>query len=524
MTIQRFFSCLLAAVMLTALCAAPASAQDDRSETFTYTWCTPGSPDGTDYTAGDDYARFFTEQFNIQWDKINTTFDNHLERLRIWINSGDMPDLVNEWTFNFSELQSYAEQGLVGRLPDDWKERWPNLANAYARTGVGDEIEERLGGTYALPHPIFADHQPIEPLVWHYVAFMRKDWMEACGIEIKDSYTVAEIMDIARTIKEQDPGNVGANLKLINTHVAYMAYMFPYALYEGSWPDGVFFKDENGQIQWGPAQPEMLEALKVYQQAYREGLINPEFYTLKTNEGAEDFYTTGQSAITIECGMAVFMDRYRADFEQNLGLDYDEVVHTAVITGMDGKYHSAELANYSGALLLSPQLVEDTERFERLMDFLDYMCTEEAQLVLRLGLEGVDWQYAEDGSIELLTSGTVSEKYETAQRCWSNVYVLSDDFGIINPTYPEAYRERVVTLYELKHELGTDTVLPADWDLRFYTSPARDRISFVYPDEYAALILKDGDLEENWNAWVEEALNTYIQPVLDEMNELYGGK
>ena len=30
-------------------------------------------------------------------------------------------------------------------------------------------------------------------------------------------------MDIARTIKEQDPGNVGANLKLINTHVAYMA-------------------------------------------------------------------------------------------------------------------------------------------------------------------------------------------------------------------------------------------------------------------------------------------------------------
>lgn len=159
---------------------------------------------------------------------------------------------MNEWNFNFSELKSYAEQELVGRFPDDWKERWPNLASAYARTGVGEELEERLGGTYALPHPIFAEHQPIDPLVWHYVAYMRKDWMEACGIEIKDSYTVEELLDIARAIKEKDPGQVGANLKVINTHVAYMAYLIPYALYEGAWPDGVFFRDADGTVQWGP--------------------------------------------------------------------------------------------------------------------------------------------------------------------------------------------------------------------------------------------------------------------------------
>lgn len=520
MSLKRFFSCLLAAAMLVSAFAVPALSEDGRAQKYTYTWCTPGAPDGTDYTAGDAYAKFFTDQYNIEWDKINTTFDNHTERLRIWINSGDMPDLVNEWNFNFSELKSYAEQELVGRFPDDWKERWPNLASAYARTGVGEELEERLGGTYALPHPIFAEHQPIDPLVWHYVAYMRKDWMEACGIEIKDSYTVEELLDIARAIEEKDPGQVGANLKVINTHVAYMAYLIPYALYEGAWPDGVFFRDADGTVQWGPAQPEMLQALKVYQQAYREGLINPEFYTLKTNEGAEDFYTTGNTAITVECGMAVFMDRYRGYMEANLGLNYDDVVHTAVITGMDGKYHSAELANFANALLVSPQLVADTPRFERLMDFLDYMCTDDAQLVQRLGLEGIDWKRAEDGEIEVLTPGVVREKYATAQRCWSNVYVLSDDFGIINPTYPQIYRDRVKTLYEIKHELGAGTVLDADWDLRFYSSPSRDRVSFIYPDEYAALILKEGDLEENWNAWVKEAMNTYIQPVLDEMNAL----
>lgn len=520
---KKMVSWLLIACLLMAMPLASALSEDDRAERYTYTWCTAGSPDGIDYTSGDAYARHFTEMFNIQWDKINTTFDNHVERLRIWINSGDMPDLVNEWNFQYSELKNYAEQGLVGRFPDDWKERWPNLAAAYARTGIGEVLEERLGGTYALPHPVFADHQPVDPLVWHFVAYMRKDWVEAIGYEIKDAYTVDELMEIARAIKEQDPGQVGDNLKVLNTNVAYMPHLFPYALYEGSWPDGVFFKDDDGQIKWGPGQPEMLEALKVYQQAYQEGLINPEFYTLKATEAAEDFYTTGNTAITVECGMAIFMYYYGIYMQQNLGLDFNDVVHTAVILGPDEHYHTAALANFSNALLVSPELVADTPRFERLMDLLDYTTTEEGQLVIRLGLEGEDWIRDENGELVVIREGTsLMDKYPTSQRCWWNIYVLSDDFGMINPEFPVEMRERVQTLYETKMEKGDGTTLPADWDIRLHSSPASDRLSFIYHDEYAALILKDGDLEENWNHWVREAMNTYVQPVLDEMNELYG--
>jgi putative aldouronate transport system substrate-binding protein len=38
-----------------------------------------------------------------------------------------------------------------------------------------------------------------------------------------------------------------------------------------------------------------------------------------------------------------------------------------------------------------------------------------------------------------------------------------------------------------------------------------------YGDEYAALIVKPGDIEANWKAWVEEKM-PLIQPVLDELN------
>ena len=36
-------------------------------------------------------------------------------------------------------------------------------------------------------------------------------------------------------------------------------------------------------------------------------------------------------------------------------------------------------------------------------------------------------------------------------------------------------------------------------------------------DEYAKLILKDGDLEQNWRAWVAEKM-VVVQPVLDQLN------
>ena len=35
---------------------------------------------------------------------------------------------------------------------------------------------------------------------------------------------------------------------------------------------------------------------------------------------------------------------------------------------------------------------------------------------------------------------------------------------------------------------------------------------------YAKLILKDGELEDNWNTWVEEKM-AVVQPVLDQLNK-----
>ena len=78
---------------------------------------------------GDAYGQFWQDKFNVTFDLTAATMDDSdwNERLRIWINSGDMPDVAH-WGFNYGELADYAAQDAVYRFPDDWKERWPNVA------------------------------------------------------------------------------------------------------------------------------------------------------------------------------------------------------------------------------------------------------------------------------------------------------------------------------------------------------------------------------------------------------------
>ena len=241
---------------------------------------------------GDAYGQFWQDKFNTTFDLTAATMDDSdwSQRLRIWINSGDMPDVAH-WGFNYGELVDYAAQDAVYRFPDDWKERWPNVAASQECVPGAAVAEEKLGGTYTLFRTIFANHRPSKRLSYHALLYMRKDWMQACGVEIKDTYSPSELEEIATKFKEEDPGNVGSQLVPISIRTydvpkIYPGTYFPQSINVG---DG-YYKDESGQFQWAPADERTLEGLKKYQNLYTSGLLDPEFYTLTRYEGTEKLY------------------------------------------------------------------------------------------------------------------------------------------------------------------------------------------------------------------------------------------
>lgn len=476
---------------------------------------------------GDAYGQFWQDKFNVTFDLTAATMDDSdwNERLRIWINSGDMPDVAH-WGFNYGELADYAAQDAVYRFPDDWKERWPNVAASQEYVPGAAVAEEKLGGTYVLFRTIFANHRPSERLSYHALLYMRKDWMEACGVEIKDTYSPSELEEIATKFKEMDPGNVGSQLVPISIRTydvpkIYPGTVFPESINVG---DG-YYKDENGQFQWAPADERTLEGLEKYQNLYTSGLLDPEFYTLTRYEGTEKFYIGGTAGIVLDDGMGyMIQSRMEDGLQKNLGLDPDEALHIAQLVGEDGKYYYREDMNFYGSIIFSPDITD--EQFERAMDILDFCCTEEGQEIINMGFEGEDWELDENGDyVSLLpeeitgnASSVLGSKYPSANVFFGGI-ILGDDFQFVSPNYDKETRETVSHFYKLRDELSDETtLLPRDYDLEFYSSRAKTQANMDLSEEYAQLILKEGDLETNWKNWVDEKMQL-VQPLLDELNQ-----
>jgi putative aldouronate transport system substrate-binding protein len=204
--------------------------------------------------------------------------------------------------------------------------------------------------------------------------------------------------------------------------------------------------------------------------------------------------------------------------KDNLGLNSDEMVHTAIVLGDDGKYRNLEQVNFWSAVIFSPNISK--EKFERIMDFMEYTTAKEGNLIVNLGFEGKDWKYGDNKElVSLLPEGTTLDKKYPNR--FEGLYVLGDDFSIVNPGIKQAYRDRSVELFKEKAELATKDKAYADydWDYQLYDSKAKNQASFDYATEYTNLILQPGDLEKNWKDWANSKM-TLVQPVLDELNNL----
>ena len=487
--------------------AGPAEKDYSEHLTFNVAWTLVY---GSDFNS-DALAQEWNKRFNVEWEVTALT---DMDKLRIWINSGDMPD-VAVWTYNHGEALNYSEQELLYRLPDDWKQRWPNAAAAYGYTKLGDELEKVVGGTYILPRPIFTTNMATDPIVWHYMTCLRKDWAQAVNFPVKDTYTVDEILEYARLIKAQDPGGLGDKLIPISTNNTEALRLFIRT--QNARAEG-FYKDANGQYQWGGADPETLEALKAYQAAFREGLMNPEFFSYKGSESRDAFWVSGQAGV-VNCGGTGSL-RYTNfnKFSSNIGTDPNDAVQMTIVLDNQGVYHDVEVKNFGDNLIFSPDISQ--EKFERFMDMVDYSTTEEGQLLINAGFEGVDWERGANNEIVPLNDTPMKEKYPSQDPLFCNMYMMADNYSMVNPTIPQQFRDSIWNDYKTKVSLSSgDSILKNDWQEYFFDSPSKQKVNFNYANEYAQLVVKDGDLEQNWKEWVESKM-PLIQPVLDELNSM----
>ncbi len=526
---KRFVSLILALMLAVGIVCA-ASAEEKQYDRVTITYTCPQVVAGFDYNApnGDGYSRWILDKFNIDFQGTNVSWNDWNSQLITWINAKDMTDVAiyNFGTGTATEAAKIVSKGLLYKLPDDWKERWPGVADVYSKTSLGPYLEELYGGTYFIPRARFYYNLPGDPLANHWCLWMRTDWLQAVGAEVKHSYTIPEVLEIAEKIKEQDPGQVGFDLAPLCMDTGNAASFF---LRANSTYWDTFYKDADGKYQWGAAAPQTLEGLKYWFQAYNkgEGVLDPEYYTLDHEKDMEKFQTLGTAGISYLGGQTADVENYRFTFKERTGHEYEDF-HMANLLGADGYYHQQDLINFWGAVCFKPDV--DPAVFERWMDLMEWTCSEDGYPATEMGLKGEDWDRDENGEIISLrdpadpiplTGGIGEAKYPSLGHVLGSV-ILWDDLAMDNPNIRKDLREESRLLYKLRTDESTpETFVKVDWNLYMNDSDALRAVNGIqYADEFSNMVTtaqSEEELVELYNNWIADK-QAIVEPAIKSLN------
>lgn len=514
---MKKFLCIALVLTLLMCCVPPASAAYGQHMTISWTEVIE-LDEGNDYTQ-DAIYKAFAEKFDVDFDIRPLTWGNWTTNVNLYINGMNLPDVTN-WFFNYTDYAKYSEDALFYQFPLDWEERWPIAAAAYEKTGIKGQLEDENGYIYCFPVPMYFNNKPVEKMPSHLQIYARKDWIEqVTGEAVKTHYTFSALRDICVKLKEANPAGV-ENFYPFTAYTNMLIMGLVYSGYEHVSSGYDIYLGSDGKYHWGPADEQTYQALKFVQDMWKDGLIAPEFYTMNQGEDEELMTIAHSSAMFCAGGLASNYILFTNE-QLSSGLNPDESLCSFFVTDDEGVYHSAEGNNYFGALVFNPDLAP--EKFERIMDIVEFSLSEEGQDLVHLGIRNVDFTKADDGTYTLLHTYRTSDLYPS-NRFFCTLASREDDFSIINPTFLEKATSKQREQYVEKYALVKDSLGLLDWNYVFYTSDAKTRLGAIqaaYIEDYANLIVKEGDLRANWEAWCADKMGM-VQPVLDEMNARIG--
>jgi len=469
--------------------------------------------EGEDYKS-DALYKTLSEKYNFEIEFIPLSWDNWVERDRIWINSGDMPDVMF-WNFNFVDYKNYTSQGLIKQLPADYESKYPNLAKSINRSGIAPYLKQKMDEKlFTIPHVIYLT--PItEDAIDAQAVYYRQDWAKKVGMSIGDMVTIEEITDLAKAFIEKDPGENGAGKTIgISSSASGLYGMFVkvFNTYYSS------FHKVDGKYVWGPFEESTLEGIKVFSKYFKEGVFDKDYFTIKGKEFNDKFYA-GKTGIFVEGCSADNLNGRKSNFaESNPTIDANEAFGICAVKGPNGKYNGSEMMNYWSASIFNPKI--DDEKLDRILTLFDYIATPEGQKLINLGIEGKD--YKTEGDKVTITrekdeSGNfkrITKIHPSAGYFYTKV-VLPDDWSINDPSIPEITRNQVIKLFKEKQKI--ENLARNDYDLTFFSAPNKDKFNINVVDAITEIILSGKDVEEAWKEW-KKTVEPKVNPVLEEIN------
>ncbi|TBL75796.1 extracellular solute-binding protein [Paenibacillus thalictri] len=334
---------------------------------------TPEPPGDDDVTKKEIEKRTNTK-LNISWVSSN----NYDDKTNVTLASGDIPELMLVLDPFHPQVKTMAAQGAFWDLTPyikDYKNLSAFPALSWQNSAIG-------GKNYGIPRVRPLEGSGNFPLV-------RKDWLDKLGL--KPPTTMDQMYEVMKAFTEGDPDGNGKK-----DTIGFTGLVNPDGMGSFAWVENTLngangrWKEKDGKLVDTIFEPGTRDTLVWLNKAYKDGIIAPDFPTLK-NSQVRDMITTNKAGI--------FADAIKPSWlltgQMRKTNPQADLLPLTYLEGPQGKYVPKDSGVYG--MYVIPKTVPEA-KMKKLLEFMDYGATEDGWMLASFGLKDVHYT-VKDGVI-----------------------------------------------------------------------------------------------------------------------------
>ncbi len=459
----------------------------------------------------DTWLKELGEKFNVTFKPVAVTWDDWLDKTRLWAASGNLPDMF----VHDENYMEWVKQGLFKPIPLDMLDQYPNIKQT-----ISPNVLQALtvdGNIYSIPRSHFTDASQAVALGAIYV---RKDFLEKAGLSAPPD-TLDGWYDFLKKAVTEDYGGKGNTIGIKGSS---LLLRLPFMHADNRWIE------EGGK--WIPSalSQNHIEELKFSRKLFEEGLMDRDFATRKVFDERKLFQQGRLAVIEANGDPGMLYQQVTPDMGQVSPMDFIQL--SLPPKAADGNRYFPATLNYFSYTGISSKVSD--AKLERILAILDFLGSPEGQVLSVYGKQGKDFKSKSGTEITSLEqsddvdsllprdsgSGKQKDLHEAYPSSWFGGAYLSWNTwaNFLNPVYAPEVRKMSNDYFNLVR--SETTRIDPNLQIQFMSSPKLAKMpdmNALYNEEYVKIVMGKGDVAEMFNDWVEKQIKK-VGDVIEEVN------
>lgn len=458
------------------------------------------------------------EKLNIELDPVVITWDDYHDKINVWAASGQLPDVFNIDAFGTRNFYGWVEGGIIKPLPSDLS-AYPNAAKIFE---LPDVQSMKVDGKYwAFPRMNLS--KP-DPFGWarSRVCYIRKDWMQK--LNLAEPTTFDEFYNVLKAIQNGNPEGDGRKITGLVTYDLNFLDFVMLAFMPVEYNQWI--KDEaDGKYKPAFFTADQLDALNALRKLYADGILDKDYAIQKVDEGLAKFSDGKAAAACYQLTgpydfNVTFGEKFEKNFPEKKAVDSFGLLKN-LKNEKYGKTFVFNLTSWWSEAYINGTV--DDKKADRIMQTLDYFCSEEFLSYANWGIEGVD--YKKEGDKYTITREKdekgnfvpLSSKYKflsgwPALGTWGLGYMGFDD-----PTVDPKLAEMGKELWSWYPQ--NCTVPEQNFRAGFISTPLKDSFKMDLMADLNKIIIGKEPVEVMYKKIVDNYKAKGLDKMLEEVNQ-----